>query len=88
MGKLVGLEGVSRDIDALFIYKGSDIEVILNNDYAATDAQQNGAINIYKDDEGKIRCEAMAHFRSLEHKIFDTIEEAIVWTDEWLVKIK
>jgi hypothetical protein len=89
MGQLTNLEGLTKkSIDALFIQKGSDIEVILMNDYAATAANYNGAINIWKDDEGNIRCESMRYFTRLETKIYKKISPAIKWTDKWLIKIK
>lgn len=89
MGALLNLEGTSRkSIDCMFINKGSDIEVVLNNGYAATSANTSGAINIWKDDEGNIRCEAMANFRKLDKKIFKSFYPAIKWADKWLLKIK
>lgn len=83
MAKLTGLEGTNgRDIDCLFIEKGSDIKVILNNCYAATTAGNNGALNIYKDDEDNIRCEAMRFCNTLEKKVFKSFQPAINWVDK------
>jgi len=87
MGKLTGLSETSRDIEALFINEGADIRVILMNEYAATSAGQKGAINVWKDDNGVIRAEAMAHFRTLESKRFSKMHYAIKWTDKWLKRI-
>lgn len=90
MGYLQGLKGVSGDrkIDCLFIQKGSDIEVILNNNMAATCAFRNGALNIWYDDESRINVEALRHYATLDHQILDDIEDAIKWVDWWLPEIK
>jgi hypothetical protein len=89
MGKLIGLEGLSaKEVDCLFIEKAADIEVILRNGLAATTARDNGALNIYKDENDKIRCESMKHFRSLDKQIFDDISDAKKWATKWIRKIK
>lgn len=90
MGQLQGLKGIdnNRNVDCLFIKTGKDIEVILNNAYAATAANSNGAINVYNDDYGAIRCEAMRNFATLDEQSFDDMKLAIAWTNKWLRKIK
>lgn len=89
MGYLSGLKGTNgKDIKCIFIDKGIDIEVILNDGFAATTADDNGAINVYKDDNGNIRCEIMRYMITLQEKTFENIEDAIKWVDEWLPKIK
>lgn len=88
MGQLVGLPDTSRNIDALFIDKGSDIVVILNNEYAATSAGEYGALNIWKDDNDCIRGEVYRNFNSLDAQKFDSFPQAIKWANKWLKKIK
>lgn len=87
MGKLINLEGTSREIDALFIENGREIIPILRNEYAATTAKSNGAINVWHDDAGNIRCEAMRHYNTLEKKSFKRYSSAVRWVDAWLKKI-
>lgn len=89
MPALIDLEGTSRkSIESLFITKGSDIEVILANEYAATTAGHNGAINVWKDDDGNIRCEVLKHFASIEKKTYSSLSLATIWVNKWIKKIK
>lgn len=88
MGQLQGLKGTDgRKIDCMFIESGKEIEVILQNNKAATAADNNGAINVYKDDEDNIRCEVMRYCKTLEEKTFKTFAPAIKWVDKWILKI-
>lgn len=89
MGILKGLAGISLDeTPCLFIEKASEIEVVLRNGYAATSANNNGALNVWKDDEGKCRCESMRYMVKIESKIYSNISGAMRWTEKWLEKIK
>jgi hypothetical protein len=66
---LKNLEGISaEEIDADFIRTGKEVEPILNKGIAATAAGESGAINIWKDDDGWIRCEAMRWMRPVDKK--------------------
>lgn len=88
MGVLKDLSGTERkEIPVLFIKNIEDIQVVLNNGMACTDAGSNGAINIWKDDENKIRCEAMKYMSSVELKIYDKISDAKRWYSRWKTKI-
>ena len=89
MGKLVGLEGTTEtERDCLFIEKASEIEVVLRNGYAASSADDNGAINIWVDDEGKYRCVSMRWCVTQESRIYKKISSAINWAEKWLALIK
>lgn len=86
--KLTGLAGTNgNDIECKFINKGKQIEAILNDGIAATSAGDNGAINIWKDDEGFIRCESMRFMISLEKAAFEKMPDAVKWANKWLKKI-
>lgn len=88
MGQLSGLKGTNgQNIECIFIEKASHIKSIIKKGLAATAAGSNGAINIYKDDAGNIRCEAMRYCATIDEKLFANIDDAIVWVDEWLPKI-
>lgn len=89
MGTLTGLKGTNgQAIECVFIEKGTDIEGVLGDGLAATSAGGNGALNIYKDDEGNIRCEAMRYCQTMEEKIFGHAKPVIKWADKWLLKIQ
>lgn len=89
MGTLIDLEGLSvKEVECEFIKKPSDIRKIFKAGKAATTADTNGALNIWKDDEGIIRCNAMAWLQSLEKKQFKTLAGAEKWIAKWLKKIK
>ena len=88
MPHLRGLEGTSgAEIEAEYFTKSSQIKNIIDKGLSATAADYNGAINIWKDDAGFIRCESMQWLISLEKKRFRTIKEVKVWADKWLKKI-
>lgn len=89
MGQLSDLKGTNGEsIDTLFVHAGFEIDIVLRNNMAVTAADNNGALNVWKDDEGNIRCEAMRYCRTLEEKTYKTVEQAIKWVDKWLEKIK
>jgi hypothetical protein len=89
MGTLIGLPGISgKKLEAVFIdddYK--NIRQIILDGNAATDAGDNGAINIWKDDNGRIRCEALQYLRTVESKSYKSIRSAINWAKRWKQKI-
>lgn len=89
MPTLQDLPGIKQnERDALFIYHHSDIAVILKNGYAATAAGNMGAINVWQDDEDKIRCEAMIFMQTKSSEIFDDIFSAQIWVDDWMKRIE
>jgi hypothetical protein len=86
--RLINLDGLSaKEIDADFIRTGKEVEAILNKGIAATAAGESGAINIYKDDDGFFRCEAMRWLKSVDKKTFDNILDVVKWADKWLPEI-
>ena len=89
-GVLTGLKGVSKDINCTFFKKAEEVEGILKSNLAATTAGFDGAINVWKDDNGLIRCELMKFFKTIEEKIFmpDEIRSAEILIARWLYKIK
>ena len=89
MGTLRNLKGISvEEIECEFITKLSEIKNILENGKACTTAGDNGAINIWKDDTGLIRCESMAYYRSLDTKEFENLEDVEKWAKKWIRKIR
>lgn len=57
--ELINLKGVSRPVECEVIKNTAQIEAILESGKAGTVAHDNGAINIWKDNDGLIRCDAM-----------------------------
>jgi len=89
MGTLTNLEGVkANEIEAVFINKPSDIRAILRQGKGATTAKSNGAINIWRDDAGMIRCNAMRWLQSVDHQTYRTLKEAELWVRKWLKEIE
>lgn len=85
---LIGLEGVkAHEVACDFITRSSQIRGIIKKGNAVTAAGYNGAINIWKDDAGYLRGEAMRHFISLDKKIFTDMKEVKSWADKWLKEI-
>lgn len=86
---LNNLEGVSEEtIECEFTDKSSEIKAILDRGLAVTTGHDNGAINIWKDDNGNIRCEAMRHCQSLDKQIFKKMTDVRTWFDRWIKIIK
>lgn len=86
---LSGLEGVKKkDVPCQIFTSVSQIKKILDKNEAATTAGGNGAINIYKDDDGFLRGELMRHLRTIDKKIFNSMDELKKWATKWLIEIK
>lgn len=89
MAQLQNLEGVKAEfVDCENINKGSDIKAILAKGLAATTADSNGAINIWKDDGGNIRCDIMRYCISQDKQIFTKMSDVTKWYSIWRKKIK
>jgi hypothetical protein len=87
-GELAGLKGLKKTIKAVFIKKGEEICKVMEAGHGATAADQNGAINVYRADDGLIRCEAMKFQQIIEQKSYKTAGPAINWANKWLKLIK
>lgn len=88
MGNLVGLEGIKRkQIEAVFFRSADELSSIIEEGKGATAAGDNGAINIWKDDTGFIRCEMQRYLRRMDSKIYRTISGAKRWATKWLKQI-
>lgn len=86
---LIDLEGcAAKETPCEFFKKPSELKGIFEKKLAATSADYNGAINVYIDDNGKYRCEAMKNLSSVEKQVYNTIDEAEAWSKKWLRKIK
>lgn len=75
--ELNGLQGVkSEKVYAYFSTEPKEVQNALELGIACTGADDNGAYNIYFDDEENICCEYMQRCVTKEFKKVETIEEA------------
>ncbi len=86
---LIGLEGTDgREIPHQFIERSSSIKkATMDSGIAYTAAGSNGAINIYQDDDGQIRCQAMRYCRTIDKQKYSKVKDVKVWADKWLKEI-
>lgn len=80
--ELNGLQGVkSEKVYAYFSTEPKEVQNALELGIACTGADDNGAYNIYFDDEENICCEYMQRCVTKEFKKVETIEEAVLWME-------
>lgn len=80
--ELNGLQGVkSEKVYAYFSTEPKEVQNALELGIACTGADDNGAYNIYFDDEENICCEYMQCRVTKEFKKVETIEEAVLWME-------
>lgn len=80
--ELNGLMGVKGG--KVYAYFSTELEKVrkaLELEIACTGADDNGAYNIYFDDEENICCEYMQRCVTKEFKKVETIEEAVLWME-------
>lgn len=80
--ELNGLMGVKDE--KVYAYLSTEPEKVrkaLGLEIACTGADDNGAYNIYFDDEENICCEYMQRCVTKEFKKVETIEEAVSWME-------
>jgi hypothetical protein len=88
-GECGPLEGCNPDTKLnVYIKNVSEIPYILNEGKYAGCADVNGAIGIWKADNGDIHVEAMRFQETLEKKVCETMIETIAWARKWIKKIK
>lgn len=80
--ELNGLQGVkSEKVYAYFSTEPKEVQNALELGIACTGVDDNGAYNIYFDDEENICCEYMQRCVTKEFKKVETIEEAVLWME-------
>lgn len=76
------------EVECVHFRKANEVEAIINDGLAATAAGGNGAINVWRDDFGNIRCESMRFCITLDTKVFESINAAALkWIRKWLKEI-
>ena len=81
------LRGTTGTRQALLVRSVQGIIKGLKSHTAVTAAGPNGAINIWIDDEGLYRCEAMHYLNTIAVLGVKTILPVKMWAKEWLHKI-
>ena len=87
MPELRGLPGTLGVLEAEIVRSVSGAVKALRAGKAATAAGPNGAINVWCDDAGVYRCEAMRLYRTLEATTFRAQKDICPWVRKWLAKI-
>ena len=86
--ELSDLKGRKASIEAYWINDISDIEPTLELGYACTCADNNGCINVWKNDKNEI-CAQLSRFRfTVKERIFDSYNEMEECIREWIEEIK
>lgn len=83
-----GLPDTKDAIECIFAHSPSAAIRILRTGKVATDAGDNGAINIWYDDNGKLRGARCVHLMQVELKTFRTQALATKWYRSALKKIR
>ncbi len=87
MATLINLAGTAAtETNAVFISDANEVDK-LTPETALTAAGNNGAINVWIDDEGKFRCESMRFMVSLEEQTYSDRQSVRYWIAKWLVQI-
>lgn len=88
MPTAVGLPGTKRDLGVVFVRSVAKLPKVMREGKCASTADDNGSISAWIDDEGKYRCEADRHLRTIDEQTFTTFEAVKKWYAEWLKKIE
>ena len=87
MNNIVGLKGLigvkNGKAYAYFSIEPEKVRNALELGIACTGADDNGAYNIYFDDEENICCEYMQRCVTKKFKKVGTIEEAVLWMESY-----
>jgi transcription termination factor Rho len=84
MPTLVRLEGVkAKETPAVYEKIVSKMIDHINSGVAVTLSGNNGALNIWKDDDGYLRGESMKYCITTDKQIFSTPEQMNKWVCKW-----
>ena len=87
MPELRGLPDTAGTKECEFFNSVSRARAILRKGLAATSAGDDGAINVWKDDNGKWQCEAMRYMVTQDSQTCDRVKDIEPWVRTWLKKI-
>lgn len=80
--RLRGCKGCSRDLHAYMSCDKDNVRKALELGIACTGANDNGAYNIYFDDNAELCCQYMRYCVTREIRMVTSIEEAIEWMEQ------
>ncbi len=85
---LTGLPGTDGTAKATEFFKNVTAGVsALRRGLTATAAGDCGAINLWRDDAGKFRCEFYVRLTTRESTEFERLGQVVVWLQRWLPEI-
>jgi hypothetical protein len=87
MFKLKGLPNTQEIREALNFETSDQAIFLLNQNVAGTASGESGSINVWDDNDGKLRCNLCRMCITFEEAIFETVEEVSEWIDEHLDSI-
>lgn len=83
------LEGLAISYPAFEFFNSVNEAIdILKLGLVATTAADNGAINVYKNDEGFYHCEAMRNCASFSKEEFSNLTNVRMWLKKYISEIK
>jgi hypothetical protein len=82
------LPDTPSDVEAILVRSVPGALKALRNGMAATAADDNGAINVWRTDDGKYRCLSCRHLQTIDYQVFDKAADVAAWTKTWLKKIQ
>lgn len=86
---LHSLKGVeAKETEAALIETPSELDELFKKYKAVTNADSNGAINVWKDDNGNIHSVAYRYCIEQDYQQHKTIQSAKKWLSHWLEEIK
>lgn len=85
---LLDLKGVAaHEVPHTFIENATHVRQILKNKEYGTTADSNGAINIYRDDSGAIRCQQMRLMAYIKDDVVKSVKSAVEWYKQAMIEI-
>lgn len=88
MAILSGLPGTSEDKEATIVQSVSGVLRALASGKTPTAAGDNGAINVWVDDEGKFRCEFMRWRSTVDAQVFQFKKQVAAWLKVWFPQMQ
>jgi hypothetical protein len=84
MGYLIGLPDTAGKRDCQIVRSVSAALSAIRDGEAATAAGDRGSINVWVDDKGRYRCEAMRYMATVNSETPKNLKELKAWLSEWL----